>query len=102
MATPKSVQELKSFLGFTCYCGVKFVQDSSILPHDLRQLTHKDVPWHWTKAHDAAIAKLKEALCRGTKLSYFNVDRATELNCDASLVGLCASFCKWMRTARDT
>ena len=88
--SPKSASELRSLLGLTNYCGSKFVPDYATLTHDLRQLTHKDVPWHWTDVHEKAIEALKEALCKNVTLNYFSPERATEVHCDASPVGLCA------------
>jgi hypothetical protein len=90
IASPQNATELRSLLGLMNYCGSKFVPDYATLTHELRQLTHKDVPWHWTEKHENAVQKLKEALCNNLTLNYFSTGRETEVYCDASPVGLCA------------
>ena len=57
----------------------------------LRELTHRDVPWHWDSNHQQAFETLKNDLCNPPSLSYFDPDKAVTLTCDASKFGLGAA-----------
>src|SRR5436305_1153815 len=46
---PKNLKELQSFLGLcNYYCW--FIMDYSRIATPLTDLTHKDIPYHWTQA----------------------------------------------------
>ena len=54
----------------------------------IRRLTHKDVPWFWTKEQDVAFDKIKEAVTTAPVLKYFDSSKPTEGSGDASSQGL--------------
>ena len=54
----------------------------------LRELTQKNAPWEWTDRHDNALHQLKKALANAPVTSYFDPERETEINVNASPIGL--------------
>ena len=89
MSPPKSVSEVRSFLGMATYCA-KFIPSFSNVSHPLRELTKKNSSFQWTKLHQAAFEKIKELLTSETTMAYFDPSKETELTTDASPVGLSA------------
>ena len=84
---PKTVKELRSFLGITSYSS-RFIPNYATVCEPLRKLTHKDVPWEWNDNHEKTFERLKEILSDKTTIAYFNQSEATEVIVDASPVGL--------------
>ena len=66
----------------------KFLSDLSQICEPIRRLTHKDVPWFWTKEQDVAFDKIKEAVTSGPVLKCFDSSKPTEGSGDASSQGL--------------
>ena len=54
----------------------------------LRRLTHKDAKWHWGEDEEQALQKLKDALTSDAVMAYFDPELDTEIEVDASPVGL--------------
>ncbi|KAK3752856.1 hypothetical protein QZH41_000328 [Actinostola sp. cb2023] len=84
---PSNATEVRSLLGMSNYCS-RFIKGYATITQPLRELTHKDTPWQWTTRHDHSLNQLKEALTNAPVTSYFDPDRDTEINVDASPVGL--------------
>lgn len=84
---PKSVGEVRSFLGMTQYVA-RFIPQYATLTAPLRRLTRKDVTWQWTATEQRAFDKLKEALAGADVMAYFDPQKHTEIFVDASPVGL--------------
>ncbi|KAK3726803.1 hypothetical protein QZH41_007213 [Actinostola sp. cb2023] len=84
---PSNATEVRSLLGMSNYCS-RFIKGYATITQPLRELTHKDTPWQWTTRHDHSLNRLKEALTNAPVTSYFDPDRDTEINVDASPVGL--------------
>ena len=84
---PKTVGEIRSFLGMTQYVS-RFIPQYATLTEPLRQLTRKNVKWKWTDVEMTAFNKLKEILTSTQVMSYFNKNKHTELIVDASPVGI--------------
>ena len=61
----------------------KFLGDLSQICEPIRRLTHKDVPWFWTKEQDVAFDKIKEAVTSSPVLKYFDSSKPTEGSGDA-------------------
>ena len=57
---PETKSDLRSFLGMLNF-SAGFINDFSGYTSELRQLTHKNSQWEWTKNHQEAFEKLKNA-----------------------------------------
>ena len=75
--------KLKGLMGMVKYLS-KFLSDLSQICEPIRRLTHKDVPWFWTKEQDVAFDKIKEAVTSAPVLTYFDSSKPTEGSGDAS------------------
>ena len=67
----------------------------------LRELTQKNTPWEWTDRHEHALQQLKTALAEAPVTAYFDPDKPTEINVDASPVGLGAILAQTNSTTGD-
>lgn len=81
--TPRSVKELKSFLGMASYYR-RFVANFASLAGPLNRLTREDVSFTWTKLEDRAFQELKRQLCGTPVLAYPNFEQTFYLKTDAS------------------
>ena len=84
---PKSVQELKSYLGMLTYYG-KFLPNLSSTLHPLYALLKKDTPWIWGEAQAIAFARSKDLLTSDRFLAHFDSSQKLMLACDALAYGL--------------
>ena len=84
---PRSLKELRSFLGLCSYYR-KFIRNFSTLAKPLHRLTEKNVKFHWSIDCQNAFSKLKEALVEATVLAYPDPKGNFILDTDASGVGL--------------
>ena len=87
MKKPDDVAAVQRLMGKVKYLP-KFLSDLSQICEPIRRLTHKDVPWFWTKEQDAAFNKIKEAVTSAPVLKYFDSSKPTEESGDASSQGL--------------
>ena len=87
MKKPDDVTALQRLMGMVKYLS-KFLSDLSQICEPIRRLTHKDVPWYWTKEQDVAFYKIKEAVTSAPVLKYFDSSKPTEGSGDASSQGL--------------
>ena len=60
----------------------------SELSEPLRNLTKKDVQFHWEKQHEEAFKALKDACCVAPVLAFYDVSRNGVIQCDASSYAL--------------
>ena len=59
--TPKSVKDIRSFLGFAgFYC--RFIKNFSLKARPVTDLTRESVPWIWTNKEEKAFCELKRSL----------------------------------------
>ena len=84
---PKSVTELRSYLGMLTYYG-KFLPNLSTTLHPLLVLLRKDVKWKWGPAQMKAFVATKELLTSDKCLTHFDSTLPLTLACDASAYGL--------------
>ncbi len=91
MPNPEDVAGVQRLLGFVNYLS-KFVPRLSEHVEPLRQLTHKDVLWHWTEQHDEAVKTVKNIIASDTILRYYDSTKPLVLQCDASDFGLGAAL----------
>ena len=86
---PKSVGEVRSFLGMVTYCA-KFIPNFSDVTKPLRELTKKDIKFQWIEEHSRAFQKVKELLTSDAVMAYFDKNKQSEIATDASPFGLSA------------
>lgn len=98
--TPKSVTELKSFLGLLSYYG-KFLPNLSSTLHPLYQLDQKDQPWEWGPSQQRAFDKSKSLLTANSFLTHFDPSLKLTLACDASSYGLGAVLAQKMADSTE-
>ncbi|TYK18568.1 reverse transcriptase [Cucumis melo var. makuwa] len=82
-AMPKSISELRSFLGLANYYR-RFVQRFSKRASPLTELLKKDVHWNWDPKCQAAFDGLKQAMMEGPLLGITDVTKPFEVETDAS------------------
>ncbi|MEL7522707.1 MAG: RNase H-like domain-containing protein, partial [Cyanobacteria bacterium J06553_1] len=84
---PSDVKALHRFVGL---CGFYrgFVRHFAELALPLTDLFKKNVPFEWSPVHQSAFVKLKTALARVTRLTYFQPGLPLRLSTDASDVAL--------------
>ena len=81
--TPKSVTELKSFLGLANQLG-QFLPDLAHATVQIRELLKKGVAFLWLPAHAEEFDRVRELLCSSDVVKPFNIDLPTQLLTDAS------------------
>ena len=84
---PRSVTELKAYLGLLTYYG-KFMPNMSRTLHPLYKLLRKDTAWKWEKEQDKAFKASKELLSSDECLIHFDSTLPLTLACDASAYGI--------------
>ena len=87
--TPTSVSEVRSLLGMATYSS-QFIPNFATITEPLRSLTRKGTHFSWTKEHDNAYRKLKEALTNSPVMSYFDIQWDTMVLVDTSPIGISA------------
>ena len=50
----------------------RFCPNLSDVVKALRELTYKDVPFHWTDSHDKAFVESKKLIAQGPVMQHFN------------------------------
>ena len=84
---PKSVKEVRSFLGLCSYYR-KFVKGFATIAKPLHELTHKDQSFIWTVDCQKAFDTLKSTLTSSPILAYPSSEGDLILDTDASGVGI--------------
>ena len=100
LQSPSNATEVRSLLGMSNYCS-RFISGYATLTQPLRELTQKNTPWEWTYRHEHALQQLKTALAEAPVTAYFDPDKPTEINVDASPVGLGAILAQTNSTTGD-
>lgn len=89
--TPHDVTGLQRFLGMITYLS-PFIPKMADETAALRSLLKKDAEFVWTASHDRAFQRIKEIVCKEVTLSYFDPNKPTTIQVDASLKGLGAAL----------
>jgi len=84
---PRTVKDVRSFIGFAGYYR-KFVNDFSTKAAPLHELTKIDVKWIWDEACQAGFEAIKLALTTAPVLGYPRDEGLFILDTDASLYGV--------------
>ena len=87
LAAPVNKQELRSLVGMVSFLN-RFLPNASALLEPLRSLLKENVHFVWDKSHQVALDNIKSAISSPTNLSYFDANKNTEIQCDASQKGL--------------
>ena len=84
---PKTVTEVRSFLGLASYYR-RFIQGFAEIAKPLHRLTEKNNTWHWTKECQEAFRELKTRLINAPILAYPSSEGRFILDTDASGQGI--------------
>ena len=87
MPPPSSKREVQSFIGMINYLP-KFLPRLTKLSKPIRELIKEKVPLNWGPEHQESFAMLKKELVRAPVLVYYNPQKETMLQTDASTKGL--------------
>ncbi|GBG64267.1 hypothetical protein CBR_g41188 [Chara braunii] len=85
--TPRTLTELRSFLGLANYYR-KFVRNFSTIAAPLRRLLRKETIWKWDKDCTSAMKKLKQALIEYPVLKVADPSLPFVVTTDASQYGI--------------
>ena len=80
---PTSKEEVRQFLGSIQYLS-KFLPMLAEVEMPLRELTKKEVLFHWGKPQQTAFQQLKDLCCKAPVLAYYDVNKEVTIQCDAS------------------
>ena len=80
---PPNIRELQKFLGFANFYR-RFIKDFSKIAQLLHDLSKKGAPWVWDEAKKKAFEKLKSAFTTNPTLEFFDHNKKTVLETDAS------------------
>ena len=84
---PKSVTDIRSFLGLAGYYR-KFIKDFSLVASPMTKLTRKGVKFEWSNKCEESFQSLKKSLTTAPVLTIPNGNEGFVVFSDASLVGL--------------
>ena len=91
--TPRSVKEVRTFLGVASYYR-RFVPEFARIAGPLNQLTRKGVQFTWSPEAENAFCHLKQHLCQTPIMAYPNFEKTFTLKTDASDTALGAVLCQ--------
>ena len=87
MPEPSSKKEAQSFIGMINYLS-KFLARLSELSKPIQELSKERVPFNWGPEHKEAFDVIKKELVKVPILVYYNPNKETVLQTDASIKGL--------------
>jgi len=88
MKTPRSIKQVRQFLGLAGYFR-RFIANFATIVEPIIRLTKKKEPWLWGKEQREAFSTLvRERLTTRPVLTIFNSSNPTEVHTDASAVGV--------------
>lgn len=87
MERPRSVKQVRQFLGLVSYFR-KFVENFATIAEPLTRLTRKNTSWSWEDAQERAFQTIKGKLTTRPVLAIFDPDKPTEVHTDANTIGI--------------
>ena len=87
MLEPSCKKEVQSFIGMINYL-YKFSARLPELSEPIRELSKERVPFNWGPEHSEAFNVIKRELVKAPILAYYNPNKETVLQTDASIKGL--------------
>ena len=87
ISRPTNITEIRQFSGMINFLS-KYVPNLSTMMVPINDLLKKDREWTWDAAQDDAFQRVKEAIASPTVLAYYDPNRATIVQSDASSYGL--------------
>ena len=84
---PRSVEELRSFLGLLNYYG-RFLPMISTVLQPLNNLLSSKVKWKWTTECEDSFQKAKDLIVSNRVLTHYDLNLPITLACDASSFGI--------------
>lgn len=84
---PRTVEEIRSFLGLVNFCA-QFIPDLATLSEPLRRLMKKDTKFIWGKEQEQSFGALKERLINAGTLGIYDKEANTRVIADASPVAV--------------
>ena len=97
---PKTVKDIRSFLGLASYYR-KFIGGFSEIAKPMNELVKKDVPFKWEEHQEEAFRKLKKKLIKQPILRYSDFNKTFYLMTDGSAKGLGAVLAQKDEEGRD-
>lgn len=88
---PKSTAQLQQFLGLVTYMS-PYIPNLADHSAPLRDMLKKEARFQWNASHHQAFNRIKELICREVTLSYFDPNKETVIQVDASLRGIGAAL----------
>ena len=87
MPPPRCKKQVQSFIGMVNYLS-KFLTQLSELTKPIHELSKEKVPFNWGPEHDEAFHLIKREITAAPILAYYNPNKPTILQTDASSKGL--------------
>ncbi|MCO5559190.1 hypothetical protein L7F22_012785 [Adiantum nelumboides] len=84
---PRSVSEVRGFLGLAGWCRI-FIQNYALILGPLTELTHEDESFIWIEKRDSAFNELKELLAKSPVLKLPDFEKTFEVIVDACAKGV--------------
>ena len=87
MPPPQCKKQVQSFIGMINYLS-KFLAQLSQLAEPIRELCKEKVPFNWGPEHESAFHLIKKEIAAAPILAYYNPNKPTILQTNASCKGL--------------
>ena len=99
LPAPKTVKQVRQFLGFAGFYRRFMPPDYATVIAPLTNLTKKDTPFHWTSQCDRAFNKVKTLLTTTPVLTHPDFSLPFHVHCDASGKGIGAVLSQYVNGA---
>jgi hypothetical protein len=83
MPRPENREDVLRLNGMVTYLS-RFLPHLSEAMKPLRDLTHKDVVWSWSDAHEKAWDNVRKLISAASVLAYYQPAEQLEIQCDSS------------------